>query len=110
MEITAGAVPLQAATQVCHPVSFCMPEITWALLGGVPGGVGVGLALGVGVGLALGLGLVPGPELAMLVGLADLPPQPANRATVKTERLKQTTAFSFLIFGELFLEVAGLKN
>ena len=85
-----------------------MPEITWALLGGVPGGVGVGLALGVGVGLALGL--VPGPELAMLVELADLPPQPANRATIKTERLKQTTAFSFLIFGELFPEVAGLKN
>lgn len=84
-----------------------MFEIVWALLGGVPGGVGVGLALGVGVGLALGLGLVPGPELTALVGLADLPPQPANRAAIKTKRLRQTTAFSFLIFGELFSEAAG---
>jgi len=91
MEKTAAGAPAQESTQVCHPVSFCMSEITWALLG-----VGLGLAPGLGAGLEL-LAVVDDED-------AILPPHPASiaqTAKVKTTRLGHSSFFSFCIRGTL---------
>ncbi|MGZ7057217.1 MAG: hypothetical protein ACXVK3_16975, partial [Candidatus Angelobacter sp.] len=80
MEKTAAGDPAQESTQVCHPVSFCMSEITWALLGVLPG-VGLGLAPGLGAGFA--------PLAVADDEDAILPPHPVNAAQaarVKTTR------------------------
>jgi hypothetical protein len=97
MEKTAAGAPAQESTQVCHPVSFCMSEITWALLGVPPVGVGLGLAPGLGAGAAL-----------FATGVDDedaiLPPHPAiaiEAARVKTTRLGRSRFFSFSIRGTL---------
>jgi hypothetical protein len=97
MEKTAAGAPAQESTQVCHPVSFCMSEITWALLGVPPVGVGLGLAPGLGAGVAL-----------LATGVDDedaiLPPHPAiaiEAARVKTTRLGRSRFFSFSIRGTL---------
>jgi hypothetical protein len=94
MEKTAAGAPAQESTQVCHPVSFCMSEITWALLGAPL--VGVGLAPGLGVGFAP-LAVVDDED-------AILPPHPAitvEAARVKTTRLGRSRFFSFCIWGTL---------
>jgi hypothetical protein len=54
MEKTVGAVALQAPEQVCHPESFCTPEMVLALAGKPEPGVGEGEAAGVGLGAADG--------------------------------------------------------
>ena len=98
MEKTAAGAPAQERTQVCHPVSFCMSGITWALLGVVPPvGVGLGLAPGLGAGFA---------PFAMDVEDEDaiLPPHPVNAAQaarVKTTRLGRSSFFSSFIWGTL---------
>src|SRR6478672_6599423 len=99
MEKTAAGAPAQESTQVCHPVSFCMSGITWALLGVLPG-----------VGLGLGAGFAP---LAVADGEdAILPPHPAitvEAARVKTTRLGQSSFFSSFILGNS-LRVAGFRR
>jgi len=93
MEKTAAGAPAQESTQVCHPVSFCMSEITWALLGAPLVGVGLGLAPGLGAGFALA---VVDDEDAIL------PPHPAitvEAARVKTTRLGRSRFFSFCMRG-----------
>jgi hypothetical protein len=91
MEKTADGAPAQESTHVCHPVSFCMSGITWALLGVPP----------VGVGLGLGAGFAP-----FAIGVEEedavLPPHPANAAQaarVNTTRLGRSSFFSFSILG-----------
>jgi hypothetical protein len=94
MEKTAAGAPAQESTQVCHPVSFCMSEITWALLGAPLVGVGLGLAPGLGAGFAP-LAVVEDED-------AILPPHPAitvEAARVKTTRLGRNRFFIFSILG-----------
>jgi hypothetical protein len=94
----AAGAPAQESTQVCHPVSFCMSEITWALLGAPPVGVGLGLALGLGAGLAL---FATGVD----DGAATLPPHPAiaiEAARLNSTRLGRSSFFSFFILGNSF--------
>jgi len=97
MEKTAAGAPAQERVQVCHPVSFCMSEITCALLGAPPIGVGLGLAPGLGAGFA-----------ALAVAADDdamLPPHPAiaiEAARVKTTRLGRSSFFSVFILGNSF--------
>jgi hypothetical protein len=96
MEKTAAGAPAQESTQVCHPVSFCMSGITWALLGVPLVGVGLGLAPGLGVGFAP-LAVVDDED-------AILPPHPAiaiEAARVKTTRLGRSSFFSFCMRGTL---------
>jgi hypothetical protein len=94
MEKTAAGAPAQLSTHVCQPVSFCMSEITCALLGVPPVGVGLGLAPGLGAGFA-----------AFAVAVDDdaiLPPHPAiavEAARVKTTRLGRNRFFNFSILG-----------
>ena len=76
MEKTAAGAPAQDRVQVCQPASFCMSEITWALLGVPPVGVGLGLAPGLGEGLGLGLAEV---LVAVEPAAAAWPPHPASR-------------------------------
>jgi hypothetical protein len=101
MEKTAAGAPAQVRTQVCQPVSFCIPAMVWALLGApVPG---VGLGLGEGVGPGLDEALIAGePEAAVC------PPHPASRTNMATKikmaRLGRSSFFSLFISGELFSE------
>jgi hypothetical protein len=93
-EKTAAGAPAQESTQVCHPVSFCMLEITWALLGAPPVGVGLGLAPGLGAGFA--------PFAVADDEEAILPPHPAiaaHAAKVKMTRLGRNRFFNFSILG-----------
>jgi len=104
MEKTAAGAPAQESTQVCHPVSFCMSEIIWALLGVPPVGVGLGLAPGLGAGFAP-LAVADDDE-------AILPPHPATAveaARAKTTRLGRSSFFSSFILGNSF-RVAGLRR
>jgi hypothetical protein len=105
MENTAAGAPAQESTHVCHPVSFSMSEITWALLGVPPLGVGLGLAPGLGEGVG------PGLEEALVAEEPDAavcPPHPASRTNmatnIKIARLGRSSFFSVCIFGELFSE------
>jgi hypothetical protein len=101
MEKTAAGAPAQERTQVCHPVSFCMSGITWALVGAPL--VGVGLAPGAGFD-ASGVG----PDDAV----ADFPPHPASAtqaARVKTTRLGRSSFFTSFILGNS-LRVAGFRR
>jgi hypothetical protein len=96
MEKTAAGAPAQESTQVCHPVSFCMSGITWALLGVPPVGVGLGLAPGLGAGFA--------PLAVADDDDAILPPHPAiaiEAAKIKTTRLGRSRFFSFSMRGTL---------
>jgi hypothetical protein len=80
-----------------------MSGITWALLGALPFGVGLGLAPGL-AGLAPGLGA----GFAAVIEDADvLPPHPpiaVTAAIVRTTRLGRSSFFSSFILGELFSE------
>jgi hypothetical protein len=101
MEKTAAGAPAHARTQVCHPVSFCMSGITWALLGALL--VGVGLAPGAGFA-ASGVGIDD--------AVTDFPPHPATAAQaakVKTTRLGRSSFFNSFILGNS-LRVAGFRR
>jgi hypothetical protein len=104
MEKTAAGAPAQERTQVCQPVSFCIPAMVWALLGAPVPGVGLGLAPGVGEGLGPGLEEASVAELEAVV----CPPHPASRTNMATKikmaRLGRSSFFSFFISGELFSE------
>jgi|SoimicMinimDraft_3_1059731.scaffolds.fasta_scaffold111042_2 hypothetical protein len=102
MEKTAAGAPAQERTQVCQPVSFCIPAMVWALLGAPLVGVGLGLAPGLGEGVG------PGLEEA-LVGVepeaAVCPPHPANRTNMATKiKMARLGRSSIFISGELFSE------
>jgi hypothetical protein len=103
MEKTAAGAPAQERTQVCQPVSFCMPAMVWALLGAPVPGVGLGLGLAPGLGDGLEEVLV-----AVELEAADCPPHPASRTNMATKikmaRLGRSSFFSFFISGELFSE------
>jgi hypothetical protein len=96
----AAGAPAQESTQVFHPVSFCISEIIWALLGAPPVGVGVGLGLAPGLGAGLAL-------LATGVDDVDatLPPHPAiaiEAARLNSTRLGRSSFFSSFILGNSF--------
>jgi hypothetical protein len=96
MEKTAAGAPAQLSTHVCHPVSFCISEITCALLGAPPVGVGLGLAPGLGAGFA--------PFAVADDDDAIEPPHPAiviEAARVKTTRLGRSRFFNSFIWGTL---------
>jgi len=103
MEKTAAGAPAQERAQVCHPVSFCMSGITWALVGAPLVGVGLGLAGEPGAG-----SVTVGPDDAV----ADFPPHPATAAQaarVKTTRLGRSSFFNSFILGNS-LRVARFRR